>query len=134
MVVSINIIQPLQRKMLAPASVPFNPVFFSLYILLNNLHLHWRKNLKKLPNINKWQGITPMLLFLLNLSLNKFSSGKTKSVPHSPGLPYPHWDCKWFSFVYINHHWSHCSIICLFIFDTNGPPPQTRAIVNTWFF
>jgi hypothetical protein len=55
--------------MLAPASVPFNPVFFlfffPLYILLNNLHLHF-----------------------LNLSLNKFGSGKTKSVPHSPGLPY----------------------------------------------
>ena len=29
-----------------------------------------------------------MLLFFLNLSLNKFGSGKTKSVPHSPGLPY----------------------------------------------
>ena len=47
-VVLINIIQTLQRKMLAPASVPFNPVFFCfffrLYILLNNLHLHLRKN------------------------------------------------------------------------------------------
>ena len=29
-----------------------------------------------------------MLLFFLNLSYNKFGSGKTKSVPHSPGLPY----------------------------------------------
>jgi hypothetical protein len=29
-----------------------------------------------------------MLLFFLNLSLNKFGSGKTKSVPHSPVLPY----------------------------------------------
>jgi hypothetical protein len=31
-----------------------------------------------------------MLLFFLNLSLNKFGSGKTKSVPHSPVLPYIH--------------------------------------------
>jgi hypothetical protein len=29
-----------------------------------------------------------MLLFFLNLFLNKFGSEKTKSVPHSPGLPY----------------------------------------------
>jgi hypothetical protein len=29
-----------------------------------------------------------MLLFFLNLFLNKFGSEKTKSVQHSPGLPY----------------------------------------------
>ncbi len=55
---------------------------------MNNLHLNLRKNLKKLPNISKQQRITPMLLFFLNLSLNEFGNGKTKSVPHSPGLPY----------------------------------------------
>jgi hypothetical protein len=86
--------QPFQRKILthlAPACCSHSTLFFSffsLYILLNNNHLHLRKKFKKLPNINKWQGITPILLFFLNISLKKIDSGKTKSVQHSPGLPY----------------------------------------------
>jgi hypothetical protein len=93
----LNIILAFQRKMLfpfAPTSVPFNPIFFLFFtfllllILLNNYRKIVRKKIKKIPNINLRQGINPILLFFLNWSLNKNFSEKTKSVPHSPGLPY----------------------------------------------
>ncbi len=52
-VVLINIIQRCREKCWPLPLSHLTLFFFPLYILLNNLHLHLRKNLKKLPNINK---------------------------------------------------------------------------------
>jgi hypothetical protein len=41
-----------------------------------------------LPNVNKCQGITPILLFFHNAYFYFNGSEKKKNVPHSPGLPY----------------------------------------------
>jgi hypothetical protein len=41
--------------------------------------------MKKLPNVEKCMGITPILLFLLNSSIKKIGSIKKKNFPHSPG-------------------------------------------------
>jgi hypothetical protein len=47
-----------------------------------------RKKLKKLPNVNKCQGITHILLFFHNSYFYLNGSEKKKNVPHSSGLPY----------------------------------------------
>jgi hypothetical protein len=39
--------------------------------------------MKKLPNVEKCMGITPILLFLLNSSIKKIGSIKKKNFPHS---------------------------------------------------
>ncbi len=92
----INIIKPLQRKTMfhcTPGSVPFNPTFFfGIFFMLafHHITVKWfnKKKWKKLPNVNKCQGITPIFLFFHNLYLYLNGSVKKKNVPHSPGLHY----------------------------------------------
>ena len=66
--------------------------FFSFFLRFFSCLFYWitteKLYEKKIPNIDLRQGINPILLFFLNWSLNKNFSEKTKSVPHSPGLPY----------------------------------------------
>jgi hypothetical protein len=76
-----------------PGSVPFNPNFFVFwhFFMLTFHHITIKrineKNLKKLPNVNKCEGMTPIFLFCHNSYFYLNGSVKKKMSHKAPISP-----------------------------------------------